>query len=1030
MKLVEGRTLAILLSERPTPAHDLPCWLKVFEQVCQTIAYAHSRGVVHRDLKPSNIMVGSFGEVQVMDWGIAKVVQRDQRNASTVIETIRTDSDVAASLAGSVAGTPGYMAPEQANGLLGSVGPPCDVFGLGSILCEILTDYPAYKGDDSSVIFKKAQRGDLGEAFQRLDACDADAELVRLAKVCLAPDLATRPADAGIVAAAVTKYLAGVQERLRAAELERAEAEARAEAEGQARREAQARACAEHRARRLTMGLAALVLFGAIGIGAGYAWYVEGQARTRRQVESDLAQAQQLQHKQQWAEAREAVGRAQGRLAGKGPAALQARIDRALADLEQVRANQTMTATLDNIRLRQADVVKDDHFDAESADNDYRLAFRQYGLDVEKLPAEEAIQRIQQSAICDVLIAALDDWALLHLPNCQTNRSLLMNLANSADTDPWRQQFRTAWSAGNLKVVRKMASQVASTSQPPTTYVLLSMALGRSEDNDRALAVLEQGQERFPGDFWLNQRLARRLQLTQPTRCADAVGYYRAALALRPNSPGVLVNFAIALLQLGRSAQAAAANRKAIELAPTYAMAHSNLGMCLRTQGLIADAEKAFREALRHQPGLVHALYGLGNVLAEQGKMGEAEKYYQEALKGKVNVPDAPAKRGQALLKTGQFDEAEARFREAAELKQQKAEFLCNLGTVLLQQGKVKEAEKRFRESLHMNRNLAEAHTNLGSCLQHQGQPDAAAACFREAIRCNPKMFPAQANLGCYLLQQGQLDEAEQELRAAIGLDPRQACLHSMLGMTLINQGRNEEAEAPSREAVRLDRNQAEYHANLGHLLSHLGLYADALTELRRSHELGAKSPGWSHPSADWVKDGLRRVALEARLPDALAGRFDVASGSEWSDLARACRARKLHAAAVRCYTRAFEKTPALLVDLQHGNRVLALRSAALAGCGRGDGAPKNPAAQATLRRQALTWLGQERARWEESLRKGAPGQRAAAHRALQQLLRERDLAELRDREALARLPAAERADWQRVWTEVEALVPRAVQRK
>ena len=74
MKLVKGRTLAVLLAERAGPAEDQPQLLGIFEQVCMTMAYAHVRGVIHRDLKPSNIMVGSFGEVQVMDWGLAKVL--------------------------------------------------------------------------------------------------------------------------------------------------------------------------------------------------------------------------------------------------------------------------------------------------------------------------------------------------------------------------------------------------------------------------------------------------------------------------------------------------------------------------------------------------------------------------------------------------------------------------------------------------------------------------------------------------------------------------------------------------------------------------------------------------------------------------------------------------------------------------------------------------------------------------------------------------------------------------------------------
>src|SRR5262245_27690194 len=74
MKLIEGQTLADLLRDRPNPAHDLPRFLRYFEAVCQATGYAHSRGVIHRDLKPSNVMVDAFGEVQVMDWGLAKLL--------------------------------------------------------------------------------------------------------------------------------------------------------------------------------------------------------------------------------------------------------------------------------------------------------------------------------------------------------------------------------------------------------------------------------------------------------------------------------------------------------------------------------------------------------------------------------------------------------------------------------------------------------------------------------------------------------------------------------------------------------------------------------------------------------------------------------------------------------------------------------------------------------------------------------------------------------------------------------------------
>ncbi len=91
MRLVKGRTLAALLEETPDPTHDLGRFLAVFEQVCQTIAYAHVRGVIHRDLKPSNIMVGAFGEVQVVDWGLSKVLRQGGEDEAITREGTRCD---------------------------------------------------------------------------------------------------------------------------------------------------------------------------------------------------------------------------------------------------------------------------------------------------------------------------------------------------------------------------------------------------------------------------------------------------------------------------------------------------------------------------------------------------------------------------------------------------------------------------------------------------------------------------------------------------------------------------------------------------------------------------------------------------------------------------------------------------------------------------------------------------------------------------------------------------------------------------
>ncbi len=229
MKLVKGKSLAELLAARISVSEDLPRLLNVFQSVCQTLSYVHACGVIHLDIKPTNIMVGAFGEVHLMDWGLALTTNDFGRSAEHAVEAelklthkhTEMPSSASPGISAScpsidvpvnpVWGTPAYMSPEQARGFHASIS--SDLFGLGGILCEILTGHPPYCGVNFWDVCFKATKADLHETYSTLIDSGADGVLVRLAMKCLSPEPGSRPANAGVVASELTIYLESLLQR-------------------------------------------------------------------------------------------------------------------------------------------------------------------------------------------------------------------------------------------------------------------------------------------------------------------------------------------------------------------------------------------------------------------------------------------------------------------------------------------------------------------------------------------------------------------------------------------------------------------------------------------------------------------------------------------------------------------------------------------------------------------------------------------------------------------------------------------------
>ena len=190
MRLIRGQTLLQAInawSSLPDDAEALYRILNVFLRVCDAVAFAHSRGVIHGDIKPANVMVGSYGEVYLVDWGIASLIP-----TSTGEEPVSVSSE--RHTRSGVRGTPAFMAPEQAKGVLEAIDERTDVFGLGALLYFILCGRPPFDGTTSGETLTRARAG-LYPDPERSERGKTMPALCRIVRRAMAPNAADRHAS-------------------------------------------------------------------------------------------------------------------------------------------------------------------------------------------------------------------------------------------------------------------------------------------------------------------------------------------------------------------------------------------------------------------------------------------------------------------------------------------------------------------------------------------------------------------------------------------------------------------------------------------------------------------------------------------------------------------------------------------------------------------------------------------------------------------------------------------------------------------
>jgi tetratricopeptide (TPR) repeat protein len=326
------------------------------------------------------------------------------------------------------------------------------------------------------------------------------------------------------------------------------------------------------------------------------------------------------------------------------------------------------------------------------------------------------------------------------------------------------------------------------------------------------------------------------------------------------------------------------------------------------------------------------------------------------------------------------------------------------------------------REAVRLKPDLAEAHTNLGNALHARGQLAEAMTEYREAIRLKPDLAEAHTNLGTELAREGKLDEAIAEFRAAIRGRRDFVGGHYNLGTALRHQGMLAEAMAAYRQAIRFKPDFAEAHCELGLVLQAQGQFHEALTELRRGHELGSRRRDWTHPTAEWVRQAERLVAMESRLPAVIRGDDqpkDAAEGIGFADLAYKM---KRFGPSARLYAESLRADPKLAEDMKAEIRYNAACAAALAGAvGGQDKPPLDEPEQARWRKQALDWLKTDLVFWAKQANTGRPEAKVLVSRKLQHWKTDSDLASIRNETALKALPEDEQKACRALWAEVDA---------
>jgi tetratricopeptide (TPR) repeat protein len=785
------------------------------------------------------------------------------------------------------------MAPEQVIGKAGTIGPPADIYALGALLYEMVTGRPPFRGETTAETERQVIHEEPVPPSRLNSKVPRDLETICLK--CLSKEPRRRYSSAAALADDLKRF--GQGRPIQARPVSWAERSWR-----WGRRNPAAAAL-------VAMALALVALASGGGV-----WFVQQQAERRaemarqdRELHNDVAtavaQAASLRQGFHFGESRNLLGRVRQRLEPAGPDDLERHVKQAWADLD-------LAERLDAARV-QASLLVRGRYGPAGAEPLYRLAFAEAGLGREGDDIEAVATRVQASELRTEIVDALDDWA--GIAPSRAWRAWLLAVAREADVDVSRNRLRQPelWQNG-AELLRLARELKVAESSPHLATVLGRVAIENRQD---AVPLLTAAQAHFPEDFWLN--LETGSALDRDGRIQEALGYFRAAVALRPNASVAHNGLANVFRRLSRVDESIDHHRHALRLDPKFALAHSGLGLCLQAKDKLEEALDELRQALEIEPHLAEAHYAFGLVLYSADRPHEAISHYKQALGLDPQAALDPRMLGSTLPAKSRPDEPIDLFAESVRTDPKwSAGALNNIGHALREGGRVDEAIDYLKLAIRIDPTCAMAYNNLGLAVQMQHRVDEAIHHFQESIRLDPKSATRpHSNLGFALQSQGRLEEAIGHFQHAVKLDPKfftaqnglGICLHKAACAALKSAANPGTETRPPGEPDRF------------------GLRRQAMDWLKANLDLTAAmrgrglKPPWS--ISTWQDDpvlaAVREPAELAKLSQAERAQWQ----RFWADVAaqiaadpvehgRACAARREWAQAADGYARALKDGP------------------------------------------------------------------------------------------------------------------------